>query len=123
LQICYIILSSVYDSQCRKLHRGGENRTKSLVFGKAIFITSTIIVHIREVVSMQRFSIVLMSLVICLCLGSYVPQVFAGGDNAATAKKLTDMVKGPHNHLDYYTGNHEYINEEAAGPLEKAFIL
>lgn len=83
-------------------------------------------VHIREVLLMQRFSIALMSLVICLCLGSYVPQVFAGGDSAATAKKLTGMVKGPHNHPDYYTGKHEYMNEvdlPSEGVLEKGLYI
>ena len=75
---------------------------------------------------MRKFSILAMSLAVCLCLALSIPQVSAGDDSAATAQKLTGMVKGPHNHPDYYTGNHGYMNEKdipSEGVLDKGFYI
>jgi len=81
--------------------------------------------YTKGVVSMRKFSILAMSLAVCLCLALYVPQVFAD-DNAATATKLVSMVKGPHNHPEYYTGKHGYMNDSdiaSEGTLEKGLYL
>ena len=73
---------------------------------------------------MRKLTMVAIFLIICFTLS--VPQVFAFGDNAATATKLVSMVKGPHNHPDYYTGNHGYMNENdipSEGVLDKGFYI
>ncbi|MGB9596080.1 MAG: hypothetical protein ACPL7B_07340 [Candidatus Poribacteria bacterium] len=69
---------------------------------------------------MARFIVV--GLIVFLYLISFIPQSFAV-DDAATAKKLVDMVKGDHKHPEYYTGKHGYVNESAAGPLDKGFYI
>lgn len=84
------------------------------------FLYSTVIVCFREVVSMIKF--IIMSLVICLCFGLCISQPFAA-DDAATAQKLVNAVKGDHQHAKYYTGKHGYVNEDVAGPLEKGFYI
>lgn len=68
---------------------------------------------------MARFIVV--GLVVCFVLYC-IPQSFAI-DDAATAQKLVNMVKGDHKHPKYYTGKHGYVNESAAGPLDKGYYI
>ena len=64
---------------------------------------------------------------LCLCALVVNVQVFAK-DNASVAKKLVEKVKGKHNHPDFYTGKHGFMNDEElaadnGGPLEKGLYI
>jgi len=63
---------------------------------------------------------------LCLCALLVNVQSFAK-DDAAVAKKLVAKVKGEHNHPDYYTGKHGFMNDEDltsdGGALEKGLYL
>ncbi len=68
---------------------------------------------------------IIVALTVVLYLVSFIPQAFAI-DDAATAKKLVDMVKGDHKHPKYYTGSHGYMNEKditGEVTLEKGFYI
>jgi hypothetical protein len=69
---------------------------------------------------MRKFMFILTAL--CLCTLLVTVQSFAK-DTAAIAQKLVAKVKGKHNHPDYYTAKHGFMNDEDLSGLEKGLYL
>ena len=74
---------------------------------------------------MRKLLFILTAL--CLCILLVNVQSFAR-DTPTVAKKLVAKVKGKHNHPDYYTGKHGFMNDDDlpadnGGPLEKGLYI
>lgn len=72
---------------------------------------------------MKRILNFVVYLVACSFVMLLASQVFAA-DDPATCKKLVSMVPGKHQHPEYYTGKHGFMNDadltaSPGGPLEK----
>ncbi|MFQ6041590.1 MAG: hypothetical protein ACE5PV_12095, partial [Candidatus Poribacteria bacterium] len=74
---------------------------------------------------MRKLLFILTAL--CLCALLMNVQSFAK-DTAAIAQKLVAKVQGEHNHPDFYTGKHGFMNDKElaadnGGPLEKGLYI
>ncbi len=73
---------------------------------------------------MRRVSTKFFILFAIFCMLLIVYSASAKDDSATAKKLVTQTAKaGGHNHPDYYTGKHGFMNEEAAGTLEKDLYL
>ena len=69
----------------------------------------------------MRHILCILAIACVFALSTTTPVV--AKDDAATAKKLVNQVKGNHNHPDYYTGAHGFMNDEDLGPLKKGLYI